>query len=44
MTLEHQAGKSGFNTAKEQAKAPGTERFEAFFFGFFNRNGFRGRV
>jgi hypothetical protein len=26
-----QAGKSGFNTAKEQAKAPGTEWFQAFF-------------
>jgi hypothetical protein len=29
-----QTGISGFNTAKEQAKAPGTEWFQAFFFAF----------
>jgi hypothetical protein len=31
----HQAGKFGFNRAKEQAKAPGTEWFQAFFFLLF---------
>ena len=36
----HQAGKSGFNTAKEQAKAPGTEGFQAFFFAFLTVTGF----
>jgi hypothetical protein len=34
----HQAGKFGFNRAKEQAKAPGTEWFQAFFFALFNRH------
>jgi len=32
------AGKSGFSTTKEQAKAPETERFQAFFLIFFNRD------
>ncbi|WP_181456775.1 hypothetical protein [Pseudomonas fluorescens] len=30
------AGKTGFNTAKEQAKAPETEWFQAFFFAFLS--------
>lgn len=41
-TLVHQAGKSGFIAAKEQAKAPGTEGFQAFFFAFLTVMGFGG--
>jgi hypothetical protein len=35
---------SGFNIAKEQAKAPGTEWFQAFFFAFLIRNALRSRI
>jgi len=34
VTWVQQAGQPGFNTAKEQAKAPGTDWFQAFFFAF----------
>jgi hypothetical protein len=44
-TSVDQAWPSGFNTAKEQAKTPGTARFQAFFLLFFTVMGFgQGRL